>query len=305
MEKIRATAVKYIKLGEGGEWERECLTSGIIRFGYDKTPHQMCLEGKWEEVNKVWLEERKYNQSTATSDVRQIRTFYTATPDMLFITFSQGLLYWCQPSGEVTELDDGSRIRPTVNGWHNHSLAGNLLSHSVLSGALLATQSYRGTICDVRLADYALRKINDEQSPEIKDADIAETQYLKAITRLCSLLTWQDFELLVDLIFSASGWRRTGCLGRTQKTVDIELELPTTGERAFVQVKSVADPSVFSEYLSLFQTSDSYARMFFVWHRGTLSEDLRAEGVTMIGPIRLAELILDTGLARWLRNKVL
>ncbi|HDU9810591.1 TPA: hypothetical protein RHH36_002386 [Klebsiella pneumoniae] len=110
--------------------------------------------------------------------------------------------------------------------------------------------------------------------------------------------------MLVDLIFSASGWRRTGSLGRTQKTVDIELELPTTGERAFVQVKSVAEQSVFSDYLSRFQTSDSYDRMFFVWHHGTLSEDLRAEGVTMIGPTRLAELILDTGLARWLRNKV-
>jgi hypothetical protein len=61
LEKIQATAVKYIKLGEGGECERECLISGIIRFGYDKTPHQMCLEGKWEEVNKVWLEERKNN----------------------------------------------------------------------------------------------------------------------------------------------------------------------------------------------------------------------------------------------------
>ncbi|WP_162484273.1 hypothetical protein [Yersinia intermedia] len=59
--------------------------------------------------------------------------------------------------------------------------------------------------------------------------------------------------MLVDLIFSASGWRRTGSLGRTQKTVDIEL--PTTGERAFVQVKSVAEQSVFSGYLSLFQTS--------------------------------------------------
>lgn len=90
MEKIQATAVKYIKLGEGDEWEHECLTSGIIKFGYHKTPHQMCLEGKWEDVNKVWLEERKNNQSTATSDVRQIRTFYTATPDILFITFSQG-----------------------------------------------------------------------------------------------------------------------------------------------------------------------------------------------------------------------
>ena len=91
-------------------------------------------------------------------------------------------------------------------------------------------------------------------------------------------------------------------LGKTQKTIDIEL--PTTGERAFVQVKSVAEQSVFSDYLSLFQTSDSYDRMFFVWHRGTLSKDLHAEGVTMIGTTRLAELILDTGLARWLRNKV-
>ena len=304
MEKIQATAVKYIKLGEGGEWEPECLRSGIIKFGYHETPHQMCLEGKWDEVHKVWLRERNNNQSTATSDVRQIKTFYTATPDILFITFSQGLLHWCQPSGDVTECKDGSRTRATVNGWRSHSLSGNLLSHSVLSGALLATQNYRGTICDVRLADYALRKINDEQSPEIIGADIAEAEYLKAITRLCSLLTWQDFELLVDLIFSASGWRRTGSLGRTQKTVDIELELPTTGERAFVQVKSVAEQSVFSEYLSLFQTSDSYDRMFFVWHRGTLSEDLRAERVTMIGPTALAKLILDTGLARWLRNKV-
>ncbi|WWW56506.1 hypothetical protein V8948_11335 [Klebsiella quasipneumoniae] len=112
MEKIQATAVKYIKLGEGDEWEHECLTSGIIKFGYHKTPHQMCLEGKWEDVNKVWLEERKNNQSTATSDVRQIRTFYTATPDILFITFSQGLLHWCQPSGEITELDDGSQPAP-------------------------------------------------------------------------------------------------------------------------------------------------------------------------------------------------
>lgn len=293
-----------ILTGEGGEWEHECLTTDIIKFGYHETPHQMCLEGRWEDVKKIWLKERNNNQSTATSDVRQIRTFYTATPDMLFITFSQGLLHWCQPCGEVRELTDGSRIRPTVNGWHSHSVAGTLLSHSVLSGALLATQNYRGTICNVRLADYALRKINDELLPEIIGADSAEAQYLAAITKLCGLLTWQDFELLVDLIFSTSGWRRTGSLGRTQKTVDIELELPTTGERAFVQVKSVADHSVFSEYLSLFQSSDSYDRMFFVWHKGTLSEELREKGVTMIGPKKLSELILETGLARWLRNKV-
>ena len=25
--------VRYIKLGEGGRWEKECLDKGIIRFG--------------------------------------------------------------------------------------------------------------------------------------------------------------------------------------------------------------------------------------------------------------------------------
>jgi len=295
--------VKYIKLGVEGEWEHECLTSGIIKFGYHETPHKMCLEGKWQDVQKVWEKERN-NKTTAKNDVRQIKTFYTATSETLFITFSQGLLHWCHPFGEVIELEDGSMTRQTVDGWHSHSLAGKRLYYSVLSGALLATQNYRGTICDVSLADYTLRKINDEQSPEIINADYAKAQYLMAITSLCSLLTWQDFELLVDLIFSASGWRRTGSLGKTQKTVDMELELPTTKEQAFVQVKSCADQSVFSEYLSLFQTSDRYDRMFFVWHHGALSEDLQADGVTMIGPTKLAELILDTGLAQWLRNKV-
>ncbi len=33
------------------------------------------------------------------------------------------------------------------------------------------------------------------------------------------LLEPQDFELLVDLVFSTSGWRRVGVVGGTQKTL--------------------------------------------------------------------------------------
>jgi hypothetical protein len=33
-------------------------------------------------------------------------------------------------------------------------------------------------------------------------------------------------------------WRRVGVVGGTQKTLDLDLTLPSTGERAFVQVKS-------------------------------------------------------------------
>jgi hypothetical protein len=51
------------------------------------------------------------------------------------------------------------------------------------------------------------------------------------------LLGPRDFETLVDLVFSTSGWRRQGVVGKTQKTLDLDLILPSTGERAFVQVK--------------------------------------------------------------------
>ena len=53
----------------------------------------------------------------------------------------------------------------------------------------------------------------------------------------------------VDLVFANSGWRRLGQVGKTQKTVDIELMLPTTGERAFVQVKSSASKQDLTQYV--------------------------------------------------------
>ena len=304
MDKIAVSDVKYIKLGQSGEWEAECIESGIIRFGYHETPHELCLNENWDEIHKIWKGVRNNNEATATRDVNQIRTFYTAQEDTIFITFFNGFLYWCQPAGEVSVLEDKSRIRQTINGWHNHSVAGSKFTRDTISGQLYKTQAYRGTICSVGIPEYVIRKINDEVSPEVVEADRAEIEYLKSVQKLCNLLTWQDFEILVDLIFSASGWRRTGSVGNTQKTVDLELELPTTGERAFVQVKSKADVNTFNEYVALFQASTAYDRMFFVWHSGSLSEEKMVEGVTLIGPNKLAEMVLSSGLTRWLRNKV-
>ena len=44
--------------------------------------------------------------------------------------------------------------------------------------------------------------------------------------------------------------------------------------------------------------------MFFVWHSGPLNEDQKIDGVTLIGPEKLSEIILESGLTRWLRKKV-
>lgn len=304
MEKITAKDVKYIKLGPSGEWEAECIESGFIKFGYHETPPELCLNENWDEIHKIWKRIRNGNEAAATRDVNQIKAFYTAQKDTVFITFFNGFLYWCQPTGGASVLEDNSRIRQTISGWHNQSIGGNKFTRNTISGQLYKTQGYRGTICNVSIPEYVIRKINDELSPEVIEADRAEIEYLKSVRKLCNLLTWQDFELLVDLIFSASGWRRTGSVGNTQKTVDLELELPTTGERAFVQVKSTADLNTFNEYVAHFQASTAYDRMFFVWHSGSLTEKQMVEGVTLIGPNKLAEMVLSSGLTRWLRNKV-
>ncbi len=65
----------------------------------------------------------------------------------------------------------------------------------------------------------------------------------EAIVNLLRLLRPQDFEILVDLVFYTSGWRRQGVVGKTQKDIDLSLLLPSTGERACVQVKSRTTPS--------------------------------------------------------------
>jgi hypothetical protein len=304
MEKITPTVVQFIKLGEAGEWERECISDGTIRFGYHQTPDNLCVEGRWKDIHEIWLRLRDGRKAVATSDVRQIKAFYTAGAETVFITFWGGYLYWCRPTGQVDVLEDGSRIRRTIEGWKNTSINGVQLTTDHLSGDLLKVQGYRGTICNVSAQEYIVRKINDEDLHAVSAAKQAEEEYLNAIKNLCQLLTWQDFELLIDLIFSASGWRRTSIVGKTQKTLDLELELPTTSEKAFVQIKSRADLDALSQYEKRFREATAYKRMFFIWHSGSLSESIKVEGITLIGPNKLAELILDSGLTRWLRKKV-
>jgi hypothetical protein len=303
LRKIDATDAFFIKLGRAGEWEDECLRDGSLRFGYRETPHELGLSGNWDAVRNIWQNIRG-DAGTATRDMMQIRTFYSANQEALFVTFSNGLLHWCHPGGPVEVLPDRSRRRRTVDGWHSRTAKGLPLTMDRLSGQLLKVQMFRGTICQVKAANYLLRKLNDELSPEVAAAEDAEQRVIAANVGLMRLLTWQDFELLIDLVFSTSGWRRIGVVGRAQKTVDLELQLPTTGERAFVQIKSQANAADFREYMDRFKESEIYDHMFFVWHSGTITVEGEANGVTLVGPEQLARMVVEAGLSSWLREKV-
>jgi hypothetical protein len=234
--KINPSKGLFIKLGPSGSWEKECLENGILRFGYKQTPFDAAVSGDWETVRKVWLGLRK-DEGTATRDVIQIRHFFEAGEDTVWITFCGGFLWWCFAKPGVKRHQDGKgSYRTTVAGWKNTDILDGKLFTEKLSGNLLKVQSFQGTICEIKAFEYLKRKLNGQLLPEVEDAAQAENQMVQKIIPLMRLLTWQDFELLVDLVFANSGWRRLGQVGKVQKIVDIELMLPTTGERAFVQI---------------------------------------------------------------------
>ena len=118
-----------------------------------------------------------------------------------------------------------------------------------------------------RLENQAKARAEAERQdlPEVAAARSARSALLRSTTDLMRLLTWRDFELLIELVFSQSGWRRISASGGTQKTIDIELVLPTTGEAAFVQVKSKTNQVQLDDYIERFAERDD-ARMFYVYH---------------------------------------
>ncbi len=298
----RASQAYFIKLGRAGEWEAECLRDEILRLGFVETPPGLCAEGNWEQVRNFW-QELHGNAGVATRYTRQIRSFYEADEHTVFITFVGGLLRWCRPAGPVERLEDGGHWRRTVDGWRSTSVGNVPLTTDRLSGHLLMVQMFEGAICRVSALDYLLRKLNDQPSPQAAAAIDAENALVKGLIELMRLLTWQDFELLVDLAFTNSGWRRVSVVGRSQQTVDLELVLPTTEERAFVQIKSEASNDNLERYVHELRGSSAYDRMFFVWHTGNVNAVQMDGKVTLVGPDRLARMVMDAGLSSWLRAK--
>ncbi len=310
MQRITATEARYIKLGRAGCWEELCLADGTSRLGYHEVPHELALTGEFE-VLQAYFRDKGVASQVATSHAKQVLDFYRAGPETLWVTFSEGHLWWAQADGPVEflggsqdEMDArGSRLRRTRDGWHKTSIGGYPLRIPDLNGALTKTAAYRMTICTVQPFDYLIRKINDEDLPEVARAKGARSGALDAIRELMRLLTWRDFELLVELIFSQSGWRRTGETGGSQETVDIELELPSTGERAFVQVKSRTNQAQLQDYMDRL-TGRPESKMFYVYHTAKTALSATDGTVVLVGPERLAEMVLTSGLFDWLLKKV-
>lgn len=145
-----------------------------------------------------------------------------------------------------------------------------------------------------------LRRINGQRSEQSQRAESARDHLIEEVRGLIGQLQWQDFEVLADLLMTAGGWRRTDRLGGTEKTVDLKLEFPLTGERAFAQVKARATQAVLDNYVNA--AADKGERMFFVHNsdRPLTSED---SSVYVLGRDEVSRLIVKFGLVDWLIDK--
>jgi hypothetical protein len=298
--------VRYIKLGREGGWEKECLEQGIIRFGFDSCrPDRfgLCCAQRWADLKDSFIADGK-TKGTATRFSNETRLFFEDDGSILWITFMGDRLHWgfLEPSPPEPHSDGDGVWRRITNGWSDTDLNGESLTKDRLSGAVTKLAAYRGTSCKVDVAEYVVRRINGQKTEEVERALKVLEQMQSAVLDLIRLLGPRDFETLVDLVFSTSGWRRQGIVGKTQKMLDLDLLLPSTGERAFVQVKSKTTSAELAEYVAKLSDLDQYDWMFYVYHSGeAVTDDGR---VHVINPDKLAGLVIDAGLVNWLVGKV-
>jgi hypothetical protein len=248
-------------------------------------------------------------EATATRDINQVKDFYELDSSALWITFYNRKLWWCFAKKEVIELEeDKSRIRHTVNGWSSTDLRGRELTIESLDGRVTTVQGYRGTICGINsdVHAYLINRINGRSIKEVEDAQVQLAGLKTTIAALVKGLYWKDFELLTDLIFSQSGWQRTTELGKTQKSVDIDMRAPVTGRRAFVQVKSNANIKTLNQTIEQFIEMEGFDDLFFVVHTADHGIQLFKSNdprIHVLDVDRLAELVINAGLIQWLINK--
>jgi hypothetical protein len=304
MKAIKPKNAYFIKLGSGGHWEQSCIEKDqTIRLGFNETDHRVCLSGKWEKIRNDELKNGRA-KGKATEITNEIRRFYEEDEETLWITFYANRMWWCFADKVVKQLTDGSKARDVIGQWRDTDIHGRPLSFERISGKLLQVRGFRGTICSINLF-YVTNKINGITSPEVvRSMDCLDTFRLSLIP-LIQNLTWKDFELLVDLLFSNAGWQRISVLGKTEKTIDLDLRSPVTGERVMVQIKAVSDKKEFESYCKEFSRTKDFEAFFYVVHtpKKSLTYAKAPVRTQLIFGEQLAKLVIDAGLAGWLIEK--
>lgn len=312
--------IRYIKLGAGAASTDElCIKSNVAYIGFGTSEDilfSLAQSGDWERFKSLTYERdrqgsERARRQRATSATNQVRAFFECDERTLWITFFAGLLYYGSFTGCVTPSLDFDLVgctRPLGMGWHCEDANKKQLKIENLSGNLTKVRGFQGTSCalDQDQKRYILTRLSGKVPPYINQIDRARESMAEAVKQAIKALHPKDFEVLVEIIFSRS-WRRIGQAGGVEKFVDIIFEDPLNPhQRIAVQVKSQTSLKQIEEYCEDRQI-ERYAKFFFAFHtpdsRELVAKAGLPENVEIIDGDRLADLVVDSGLVHWLKEK--
>lgn len=307
MQNVITDNALFIKLGDKGRWERDCIENDYLQLGYHDLNHQACLESNTDEAKKAYPE--NYDQGALTRHIDQVFKFYHEPASTLWITFYSDRLWWCFADANIELQADGSKIRRTIGSWSDKDINGIPLHKGRLSGKLLSIQGFQGTICSVKEKNYLLHKINGTNEPHVKEAEEALTKLEISLKPIIKNLHPKDLETLTDLIFRQSGWQRIGVAGEVEKDIDLDLISPITHERIAVQVKSKATANTYITYKNKFSDMSGFSKFYFVTHSPNITLNnlvsCNASDSEFIfwGVEELSRLSVRNGLVGWLIDR--
>jgi hypothetical protein len=306
MKPIDFRGAFYIKLGRSGNWEEESLRTGKIRFGWEGQTVADINTGNWARI-RAQLRRTSKTPGKATADLNALRLLVESSSEDVWVTFSKGMLHWCRMRGGQVRSDNISKYRGTKGPWRATAINGEHLVATNLPGTLTRLQGFRGTICSVRAFDALRRVLNNESSPEFLELKDARANLVNRVALALGELHWKDFETLADLLFRATGWRRTSMVGEQLEGIDLALEDPVTRDRYIVQVKSVAGLKDVRR-AQRNAASTYWRRLYLLVHKPALglaaiAGQSRGKVEVILAP-ELAERVVDAGLVNWLMKRL-
>lgn len=306
---------KKYKKDDGLSIEAYCLEKGKMVLGYHGIEHFENYKSlDHESLKKEIIEKYKSKPGPASNHARQITNFYENNESTLWITFAKKRLWWgfVDTSKGPGQDENGFTYRDMLGNWKSEDLNGVPLTFENVSGALLKTQGYQGTICDITdndsfpIQEYTKRLINGKKLSQVVKAEKRKKAIEKSMADLVMMLHPKDFEYIVDLIFQYSGWKKLTPGAGNEKFIDLDLLMPLTNERAVVQIKSTTNQAQYDEYENEFDNHDIYDRFFYVYH--TSKNDIKPKSgkkpIHIMGICQIAELIVELGLVSILMKKV-